>query len=393
MTGRRFDRFADVEVARETVRDTMRDRFSELRETWLSVLQVGVSAAVAYLLARELLGHEQPFFAAVAAILTLSLAVGQRGRRAIEIAIGVALGIGVADLIVLLIGSGVWQLAVVVSLAVAAAVLAGGGVLLVNQAAVSAVLVVTLQPPDTAGLSIDRFVDAILGGVVALAANAITPAHPIRMVRRRLAPLSAELAATLDGIAEALTRGDAAAAAEALERARGIDPLVARFHEAVVVAGETIRMAPSRRVSRERVRGLTEADIPLDHAVRNVRVLARGALRATELGERVPAKAIDAIRDLAIAVREIADCLSEGSHESETETERAALSAASKATAALEDTSNLSASVIVGQVRSTATDLLESLGLQPSMARDAVRSPTAILEGERPLAQPRDRLE
>ena len=50
-----------------------------------------------------------------------------------------------ADLLVIAIGTGAWQLAVVVGLAMVAAVLVGGGVLLVNQAAVSAVLVVTLQ--------------------------------------------------------------------------------------------------------------------------------------------------------------------------------------------------------------------------------------------------------
>ncbi|MBA2240127.1 MAG: FUSC family protein [Solirubrobacterales bacterium] len=350
----------------------MRDRVEVVRRNALTIAQVGVSAGVAWLVARELLGHEQPFFAAVAAILTLSLAIGQRGRRAVEVALGVALGIGVADLIVLVIGTGAWQLVVVVSLAMAVALLLGGGTLLVNQAAVSAVLVVTLQPP-TDGITAARFLDAVIGGAVALLANAITPTHPVRLVRRELEPLVRELAATLIDIADALAGGDTAAAQEALERGRSIDPLLARFREAVMVADETIRYSPPRRRSRRHVRYLSEAQAPLDHAVRNTRVLARGAVRATELGERVPPLAIEAIRDLAGAVGEIFDFLSDPADGSATE--RAALSAASKATEALQETGNLSVSVIVGQVRSTAVDLLEGLGLEADAARQAIRAP------------------
>ena len=108
-------------------RTEMRERLAELRSSWLTLLLAGVCAAVAWWVARELIDHPSGFFAPVAAILTLGLTVGQRGRRAFEIGFGVALGITVADLLVLAIGSGVWQLGVVVLLAMVAAVLAGGG--------------------------------------------------------------------------------------------------------------------------------------------------------------------------------------------------------------------------------------------------------------------------
>ena len=52
-----------------------------------------------------------------------------------------AIGIGIADLIVLGTGTGPWQVALVVGLAVTVALFLGGGRILVNQAAVSAVLV------------------------------------------------------------------------------------------------------------------------------------------------------------------------------------------------------------------------------------------------------------
>ena len=82
--------------------------------------------------------------------------------------IGVAVGILVADVLVFLIGTGTWQIGVVTALAMGAALLLGGGPLLVSQAATSAVLVSTIQVPED-GISLARFLDALFGGTIALA--------------------------------------------------------------------------------------------------------------------------------------------------------------------------------------------------------------------------------
>ena len=65
------------------------------------------------MLARYVVGHPRPFFAPIATVTVLGITLGQRTRRAIQIAVGVALGILVADLAVQLIGTGAWQLAVI----------------------------------------------------------------------------------------------------------------------------------------------------------------------------------------------------------------------------------------------------------------------------------------
>ena len=209
-----------------------------------------MSAALAWLIATELLGHPTPFFAPVAAIITLGITVGQRGQRAAEVALGVALGIAVADLLVLQIGTGAAQLAVVVLLATSAAIFLGSGQMLATQAAVSAALVATLQPP-TDGFSFERFLDALVGGGVALTINALVlPARPLDLMRRASAPLLEELAEVLEDVAVAVERRDGERAVAALERARGIDELGARFEEAVDVSRETTRYAPPRRRAR-----------------------------------------------------------------------------------------------------------------------------------------------
>lgn len=364
-----------IEDAAERSRVSVRMRVERLRSAWRSILQAGVAAGVAWIVATELLGHEQPFFAPVAAIITLGLTVSERGRRAVEVAIGVALGIAVGDLLVLGIGVGAAQLALVVMLATSLAIFLGSGQMLATQAAVSAALVATLQPP-TDGVTFARFLDALAGGTIALLVNAVVlPADPVGMLRTAARPVLDELAGTLDDIAVAMLNRDRELAERALRRARAIDELSVRFFDAVGVGRETITYAPSRRRSRRRVEDYAAAAAQIDLAVRNVRVLARGTIRGVRLQENVPPEVADALRLLAQAVRAFGDAVD---HPERVERVREpALRAAALATQVLEDTANLSVSVIVGQIRSTATDLLTGTGLETDHAAEAVRAAEA----------------
>jgi uncharacterized membrane protein YccC len=359
-----------IEEAAERSRVSMRTRLDRIRLSWRSVLQAGVASGVAWIIATEVLGHSRPFFAPVSAIITLGLTVSQRGRRAVEVAIGVALGIAVGDLLVLVIGVGAAQLSVVVMLATSIAIFLGSGQMLATQAAVSAALVATLQPP-TDGVTFARFLDALVGGSVALVVNGLVlPLDPVRLIRRQAWPLLDELAATLDDAAEAMLRRDRKLAEAALMRARALDDLSDRFAEAVAVGRETTRVAPLRRRSRGPVENFAEAAGRVDLAVRNVRVLARGTIRALRLDENVPPAVADSVRELAAAVRAFADSFEEP--DAVERVREHALQAAATATRVLEETGNLSVSVIVGQVRSTATDLLAGTGMTPDEAAEAL---------------------
>jgi uncharacterized membrane protein YccC len=370
-----------IEEAAERSRVSWRTRVERLRLAWRSIFQASVSAALAWLIATELLGHATPFFAPVAAIITLGITVGQRGQRAAEVALGVALGIAIADLLVLQIGTGPAQLALVVMLATSAAIFLGSGQMLATQAAVSAALVATLQPPMD-GISFARFLDALVGGGVALVINALVlPARPLDLMRRASQPLIEELAAVLEDVAVAVERRDGALAVAALQRARAIDELGARFDEAVAVSRETTRYAPPRRGARGLVESYADAAGRIDLAVRNVRVLARGTIRALSLDENVPPEIAGALRDLAAAVHALVAALDDPAA---VEAVRGpAVRAAAEATLVLERTGNLSVSVIVGQIRSTAADLLAATALTHEQATAAVRE--AVRQAEESL--------
>jgi hypothetical protein len=278
-------------------------------------------------------------------------------------------GLAVADLIVLAIGVGAAQIAVVVATAMAAAVLIGERRLLVNQAAISAILVVVLQPPES-GFSADRFFNALIGGGVALAINHLFPVNPERLVERAARPILEELAAALEEVAEALIGGDRERAEALLERVRELDERVRSFNEALSAGYETARLSPTRRRSLKHLELYAGASIRIELAVINTRVLVRGAANALRRGEAIPSTMPGAIRDLSRAVRALADYLEEA--EGPGEARRFALEAARGATEALKERHDLTASVLVGQVRSMAVDLLRSTGINQAQALAAL---------------------
>jgi uncharacterized membrane protein YccC len=359
--------------AAERSRMSLRERLGRVRGSWRTLVQAALATVIAWTAAHELAGHARPFFAPIAAIVTLGVTLGQRSRRAVEVALGVTIGIAVADVLTLLIGTGTWQLLVIVLLAMVTAILLGSGTLLVTQAGASAVLVVTLQPPDVDGISFARALDAAIGGASALLVSLLVlPVDVVRLIREAAEPVLRELSETLEDVAGALEERSNGRAEAALLRARAIDDDLDRFREALDVGREGGMTAVPRRAARDRVAVYAVAGAHIDLAVRNVRVLARGAMRAIATGDATPPGVALALRELAEAVRALSSQLeTPGRHADVVEP---AVRAAAHATIVLEETANLSVSVIVGQIRSTATDLLRSTGMEMADAHALVRA-------------------
>jgi uncharacterized membrane protein YgaE (UPF0421/DUF939 family) len=152
-----------------------------------SVVQTPVAAGLAWSIAHDVLGHHQPFFAPVAAAISLSKNKVLRGQRALQLIVGVVLGIGVGTAVRAVAGSppgdpGAVAIgsAVLITL-VAALVLGSGfleqGVLFVNQSMGSAILMITVAGSATAA---ERLTDALTGAGVTLVITVVVfPAAPL----------------------------------------------------------------------------------------------------------------------------------------------------------------------------------------------------------------------
>jgi uncharacterized membrane protein YgaE (UPF0421/DUF939 family) len=371
-----------IEQAAEASRAGIRTRRQRIITVARPILQTSVAAAAAWLIATEVVGHEQPFFAPIAAVVTLGLTVGERRRRAVELAIGVAVGIGIADLLVAAIGTGTWQIGVVCGLAMLAATLVGGGPLLASQAGASAVLVASLQPPE-GNFDFDRALDALVGSSTGLVVGSLLlPVDPVRLVQDRLGPVLDRLAALLERVAAALDHRDAEEAEAALAAVARLDARYDELAATLAAAGDAARVSLSRRGTLSRLERYAAAVGEIGVAIENVRALARGASRAIALDDSTPPEVTAAIRALATAVSELGHMLDV---ECDAAAPRdAAMHAVRLANAVLSETSNLSALHIVGQVRLVAVDLLRASGMTRAEASQAVRGAASERVGERP---------
>lgn len=363
------------EQAAEASRAGLRTRRDRLIVTARPILQAAVAAALSWLIAQKLIGHSQPFFAPVSAVITLGLTIGEQRKRAVEIAAGVAVGIAIADAIVAVIGTGTWQIGVVVGLAMLGAMLVGGGTLLASQAAVSAVLVATLQPPD-GGVDFTRFVDALVGGGVALVVSRVVfPIDPVRLVREAAMPMLEQFAAAVEAVAVALETRKPEAADEAFRATARLDAAHDTLLDTLDAAGEAARLSPRRRgrmtSSLERY---AVAAGQLGRAIDNVRALARGGIRAISLDDAVPPAAIEAVRELRVSVLAFEGYLEGGSPEP---VRVATVRSAGLANRVLGQTGNMSAIHIVAQIRLACADLLRATGVDRAEVQEWIRTAEA----------------
>jgi uncharacterized membrane protein YgaE (UPF0421/DUF939 family) len=362
-----------------------RDPWLRLRVRAWPILQTAAAAVGAWYLAKLLLPGKQPVFASIAAVIALGATYGQRSERALELIGGVTLGIGVADLLVRAIGSGPAQIGLMVVLAMSAAVILGGGPLLVTEAAVSAILLVVLEPTSN-GLAGSRVIEAIVGGGVALAVSAIAfPPDSVLLVRRSAQGVFSALGTTLEEIETALAGRDTARAETALQAARGIDAEVRGLDEALALGRETSRFSLGRRSSRRELERYERAVRHMDFAVRNTRVLARHVLRYLRANRPVPPGLAPAMRDLSLAVWALAAVLDEPTRPA-AQVRLYASKAAAGAVESFESDRDLGLAEIAAQVRSTAIDLVRTAEAGAASPEPPAETPTEELFVELPAA-------
>jgi uncharacterized membrane protein YgaE (UPF0421/DUF939 family) len=333
-------------------------RRRRLRAQLWPILETAGAAVIAWYLAKLLLSDRETGFAPIAAVICLGATLGQQRERALELMGGVVVGVLIADLLVRLLGTGPPQVGLMVVLAMSAAVLVGGGTLLMTEAGVSAIIIGSAAPA-TLGLFPTRPIEALIGGVVAFGLHSLVfPPDPLLLVSRAAHAVFGGLGRTLEELAAALETGDAGRAQRALEAARSLDDNMRAFAEALSLGRDTARSAPLRWADRAALDRQEEIGRHVDFAVRDTRVLARDTVRYLRAdGSPVPDVA-DAVAGLGQAVWALAAAFDDP--EVREQPRRLALRAAARASEAMARHADLALTEIAGQVRSTAADLMRA---------------------------------
>jgi uncharacterized membrane protein YgaE (UPF0421/DUF939 family) len=347
-----------------------------LRGRMLAVVQTAAAAVIAWYVAVLLLPDPRPAFASIAAVIAVGAAHGERTGRAIQLVAGVVLGITVATLLLDVIGTGAWQMGVLVIVAMGAAVALGAPEMVVVEAGVSAILLVALDPGAAEGFSPNRIIEGIIGGATALAVSAtFFPPDPTLGPGRAAQTMFVELGRALERIAGALESRDAGAAERALVDARGIDPLIRSVEAEIETGRETAKYSPAPRASRALLDRYERSIPQIDYAVRNTRVLARNVVALVRDGDDVPDNLSGAVRDLSHSVWELAASYDAPSHAEPGR--RLAVRAANEAAAVPLERPDVV--LVGGQVRSVAVDLVRAAELVAEDAAPAHELPTEEL--------------
>jgi uncharacterized membrane protein YgaE (UPF0421/DUF939 family) len=242
-------------------------------ESVVPALQIVIAASAAYAIARYALDHAVPLIAVTVTISTLGFARDARPIRVLETAIGIVIGIALSEALLLTVGQGLWQLALVllVTLVVARALSPSNAFAV--AAGVQAILVMLLPAPP--GGPFVRSIDGIVGGVVALLVTALVPRDPQRFTRRDARALFVSLTDALDSLAVALDKADEPAADYALERLRTTQPIIDNWAVSVDSAVAIARISPFLYRRRPDLHAQSRVLRGMDLATRNLRVIAR----------------------------------------------------------------------------------------------------------------------
>jgi hypothetical protein len=161
----------------------------------------------------------------------------------------------------------------------------GQGMMFVNQAAGSAILVVALHKHGTGP---ERAIDALIGGAVALVLGVLLlPAEPRRLLAKAEGAVLSTLAAALAMTARILERGAEPQLTWALETGHEVHLLLADLAAARSTARTAVRIAPRRWSSRAAVDAESDRTAYVDLLANAVLSLQRAATRTPIGGSSV----------------------------------------------------------------------------------------------------------
>ena len=275
-----------------------------LRGVWFPIVQTSVASGLAWYIAHDVLGHPQPFFAPTSAAVCLSASNVLRAQRAIQMIIGVSLGIGTGAMVQGLLGTGAVPIAVTALIALCVAVLIGRGfighgLMFVNQTAISSILVLALYRN---GVVAERIDDAMIGGGLAIVfAILLFPANPLIVLRNARKAVLQALHAVLSRTAEVACGRTAPANDWPLAAVDRVHEQLGGLIQSRTTARQVLRVAPRRWGLRESVLGADHQAVHVALLASSVVQLARVVAAALDGRDCLPQPVLDVIVELAAA--------------------------------------------------------------------------------------------
>ncbi|MBM7368692.1 FUSC family protein [Gordonia hydrophobica] len=279
-------------------------RLPQTSSTTWHILQCSVAAGIAWLVATELLHHDLPYFAPVTATVGLGVSFDRRLRRVVEVCAGVTVGVVIASVVSLAVGTGPIQVTAMVAAAMALTLRWGGGPTLALQACTQAIAVSTLTGAD--GAVLDHWIDAGVGGVVALGIAVLRPPNPISLVRVQIARYLESVAAVVSDCGALVAAPSPEAVPRIDNTANDLSDAYSELAEAATESVASARQPPTYKAMRESAARVASMMDALDEVTRSTQHMVRLTTTSVRRDQSPDPAWGSLYRDLATSLRTIA---------------------------------------------------------------------------------------
>lgn len=248
------------------------------------VIKSALAAVIAWLLAGLLPGNPTPILAPLTAIFSINLTIAGGMRDAMQRVLGVVFGIFLAVLVSEYVGANGWAIFLVVLISFYVGRRLGldpGGI---QQISVSALLIVlgaaSSRVNDAALL---HLFNTLVGTGVGLVLNAsVSPPNYLPGARQRLLDVGEAIRDDLQALASAVRTGISHdEAVTTLHFARETNVRLLELDQAISQAQESLQFNLLGRRQRDVLRLYQRADLALEHAAIQTRMVARALVDAT----------------------------------------------------------------------------------------------------------------
>jgi uncharacterized membrane protein YgaE (UPF0421/DUF939 family) len=238
-----------------------------------AIIQIVLAATASFAFSNLVLGHANPIFSVTVSITALGFTRDARPRRILSTAIGMVTGIVLSEMLLLLIGQGIWQMSIALLIALTSARFISGSAAFALTVGIQAMLVYIMPAPE--GGAFIRSLDGLVGGLTALIFTAIIPRDPRGLANQDANKLFNIFLDSLDALKLAVRNVDVAIVDEALTRVRRSQPLVDNWRMSLDSAIAISRISPFLRKYRDELSGQVRLMRGMDLATRNLRVVVR----------------------------------------------------------------------------------------------------------------------
>lgn len=250
-----------------------KDSFTRVVESLAPAIQITLGALLAYSVAHFGLQHVTPLLAITVCITSLGFSRDARPRRILQTAIGMVVGIAISEMAIIYLGSGVWQIALVLLVVLLSARFISASSAFAVTAAIQSMLVQILPAP--AGGVFIRTFDGLIGGAMALIVTALIPRDPRGIARTDANKLFDFFIETLQSLRLALRDTNKTLANQALKNARASQPLIDNWRMSLDSAVSISRISPFLMKHKAELRKQRLLMRAMDLATRNLRVIIR----------------------------------------------------------------------------------------------------------------------